>query len=242
MKTTKYIYLTLALQGVLISFSAKAGGDYGTFSIGYRMNHIYLGNVNRNVYLYNYTRQWLTDEMEYFTGMKGLEVSWEKRWDNAGLEFGYHNLQQKNHAEGPEPDAGGQLGQRDIMVGMIGLTCGPTVYLGGSDHFELKVGASLDADWFRINTSYNKGNPELIVKDAKLGSTLWVGTNLYASRRLGVGVKAYYQFFYKNKVDIGGMPYYFQGANYPYAVEDKINNYGVSLLLNIAGKGRSDFY
>src|SRR4051794_33637274 len=109
MKIRTYLFLIAALPAILNSFSAKAG-DYGTFSIGYRRNYMYLGNVNRNVYLYNYTRQWLTDKMEYFTGMKGLDVSWEKRWDQAGLEIGYHNLQQKNHAEGPEPDNGGRLG------------------------------------------------------------------------------------------------------------------------------------
>ena len=48
----------------------------GYFQLSYDRASYACDNLNRSVYVYNYTRQWLTDKMDYFGHSQGFLMSY----------------------------------------------------------------------------------------------------------------------------------------------------------------------
>ncbi len=227
---------------VILFFAAIAQTDFAQssdFTFGIKYGWMHPDNINRTVYTYNYTRQWLSQKMDYFKLMKGWEASWQFRGKSMGLECIMDNMHATNIANGVEP-TGGSIGYRKIKVGMGGISFGASGYFMKSKHLEIVPSFDFDFnffgvhDWYANNSNFTNGQETTDTEKFKMGNTFAINFSLFATKWLGINIRPYYCLPW-GKVNSEGLMYNLQGDQ--NVQRESIRNYGVSASL-IIGIGR----
>lgn len=221
---------------VLFLFYLVHANAQGNFEIGYSFGYMNSPNLNRSVYVYNYTRQWLTDKMDYFNGGKGWYVSYAKIYDHVGCEFGFSTFRERNIASGLEPTTG-KVAYRRISRGSNGFYLGIPIRIVNTEHLEINFVPTADMEWNYVNTDYtHDGSFEKIEESEgmgggfKLGSSAGIALRFFPLNWLGVSAKPFVAFSY-TKTDVGDVQRVLQGSRIPFVVPDPFTIYGVSFAL-----------
>ncbi|CAN5302763.1 hypothetical protein BH09BAC5_BH09BAC5_04150 [soil metagenome] len=232
----KKVFLVIFLFTLSVSASAQL-----YVSFGKKYGWIHPDNLNRTVYTYNYTRQWLDQKMNYFKDLKGWEATIQGQDERVGLEVIASHLGQINIAHGIEP-SGGLTGYRKIKLGIGGLSFGLTAVVVQKKHLEIAPAIDFDMHYFRVITTYSNDETFagatglLVVQKFKFANTFALNCNLFATKWLGIDVRPYIQLPY-GKINIEGLMNELQGDE--NTQRERMMNYGISASIVLA-LGRDD--
>ena len=220
-----------------ISYSSVQAQGY--FEMGYRIGHLKCDNLNRSVYVYNYTRKWLDTKMDYFGNHgKGISVAYGQQFDLFGWEMGFSNFHEKHIAHGLEPTTG-QVAYRQISYFNYGLYLGIPVRLINKENLEINFAPSFDMSFDNINLEYThdaalKTFDESVkaTSEGKLGATMALAIKLFPVRWFGIDLKPFASFNF-HKLDVEGVQYELQGAS-AAVLPDSFFSYGLNLNVTFA--------
>ena len=233
-------YLILII--VLVASLCMKGQFYTYFYGGYRTGFPALSNINREVYIYNYTRQWLDKKMDFFNQLNGGEIGYGWVFRHFGMYASFQAQWKNNTAYGIEPGTA-DTGFRVITPMIYGTDLAFQWYPVNSRYIEMGLGGSINLSAFRIPLVYrnsgDKTQSERIPGATGLmpSSTFSLQINFYPIRRLGIMVRPYYQVFYSGG-DVSPMFYELQNAGFPYPLIEFPNHFGIAVSLMIADRDR----
>lgn len=227
------------LIGILSTLCFNETRAQGYFELGYRFGHLKCDNLNRSVYVYNYTRKWLDTKMDYFGNHgKGISMAYGQQFDLLGWEMGFTNFHEKHIAHGLEPTTG-QVAYRQISYFNYGLYFGIPVRIINKENLEINFAPSFDATLYHINLEYTHdaslhSMEETITATSKgkLGSTMAVTVKLFPVRWFGIDIKPFASFNFR-KVDVSGVMGELQGA-VAAELPDSFFSYGLNLNIVFA--------
>ena len=230
------ILLTLVLTAIPFLIWSQ-DYSYNYFFFGYQKAEVYLGNVNRQIYVYNFTRPWLSQKMDFITDMQGGFIGYGFKNNKFGSDLYFSRIANKNTANGIEASTG-TMGERTIRAANNTMGWGGYYYLINKYKLSIGLGISIDGAFFTTATTYrNKELGESAYKitsmDPMLGHSFSLPVHLFLTQWLGVYLQPYYQFFY-SKAKVEGIADELQGATYPYSMDDKANNYGIKASIVFA--------
>lgn len=212
----------------------------GNFEVSYNLGRFNSPNLNRTVYVYNYTRQWLDVKMDYFNATKGYTVYYGALYDNVGIGFGIGHNRQTNIAHGLEPVTG-TIGYRKIMYTSTRLFADLPIRIINAKHLEINYVPSIEAVNNSLVTQYgHDAEFKNIEKNEATGKYLWGTTQSIAFRFFpvswfGLSVKPF-ATLNLSKTDINELMGYLQSAAIRQTVEDKFNIYGISFSIVFANR------
>ena len=232
MKKTIFIFF-------LSSISYSAANAQGYFEMGYRVGHLKCDNLNRSVYVYNYTRKWLDTKMDYFGNHgKGISVAYGQQFDLLGWEMGFTNFHEKHIANGLEPTTG-LIAYRSISYFNYGLYLAFPVRIINKEHLEINFSPSFDASFNNIQLEYThdatmKSIEEGVTatSEGKFGSTMALVVKLFPVRWFGIDLKPFASFNF-HKLDVSGVQGELQGAA-AAELPDSFFSYGLNLNIVFA--------
>ncbi len=219
--------LLVILMVVLSVQSARAENILG---VGYQYGVFHLGNINRTVYAYNYTRQWLTQSMAYFHTMPGVQVHYSHVKEFWGLEFNVNTMGQTNEAYGIETSSGLEA-HRKIKMGLFCWGAGASVILKRTEH--LMLGFSLTFDHMRLSGTTEYSNPleseyMRVIVEKCWSNSIRVNLGWFPIERVGLTLRPFVMLPYR-KANTEGLMYYLQGD---YNTQrTSVWNYGCTLNL-----------
>jgi len=191
------------------TFSLRAEGILG---IGYQVGVTHLGNINRLVYTYNYTRPWLSQEMPFFKYAKGYQISFAFLSKNWGLEAGVSTLVETNEAYGIET-ATGLEAHRQIHVAQIAYSYGFRRVLKQTDHTEFGFTLSIDRNRLTAWTSYTNGQDEDFMRcllEKTWGNTLRLNFSWFPAKPIGLSLRPFINLPWGH-VNTEGLMWYITG-------------------------------
>ena len=207
--------------------------------MGYRFGHLKCDNLNRSVYVYNYTRKWLDTKMDYFGNHgKGISVAYGQQFDLLGWEMGFTNFHEKHIANGLEPTTG-LIAYRSISYFNYGLYLAFPVRIINKEHLEINFSPSFDASFNNIQLEYThdatmKSIEEGVTatSEGKFGSTMALVVKLFPVRWFGIDLKPFASFNFR-KVDVSGVMGELQGGA-ATELPDSFFSYGLNLNIVFA--------
>ena len=233
----KYI-LTLAI--ICASLLLHAQGNFELSANAWTFN---APNLNRTVYVYNYTRQWLTNKMDYFNGGKGWTMYYGVLYDHIGIGLGIGHNRQTNTSNGIEP-VSGTMAYRQIIYTSTRLFADIPVRLVNKKHLEINYVPSIEAVNNSLMTKYRHDadmkNPETIQATGQYnwGTTQSIAFRYFPTNWFGVSVKPFATLNLK-QTPVNDLQVYLQGAAISQPVPERFNIYGLSFSIIFA---KRDWY
>lgn len=223
---------------IICSFIAINGikADGGEFELGINYGYMSVQNVNRYVYVYNYTRPWLFQKMDYFNSGKGYFFSYNKFFnEHLGLGTGMSNIKSVHTAFGKEPSSG-SMGYRKIKVGSTTMFGAMHIRFIQTRFFELAFVPTIDVNFNSITLTYatdekfsNGVESKLIVKPS-IGSTLGVSARVFTFDWLAFSVKPFIAFQYF-KSDVSEMTEELQSVTSPFETPESFTVKGITFSI-----------
>lgn len=198
-------------------------------------------NVNRQVYVYNYTRQWLTQPMAYFGQASGVHLGVGNVLGKVGMRTELYYLWESNEAYGLEP-ATGFTGYRVIRWSTFGTRfC--LQYLPITHRF-LETGLEVGLEIPMVSMTSRYRNPDLgeqtfdsFFLDVPLGWSIGWPIHFYPLERVGLLARPYVHIPFR-AVDVDGAVQGISKAPFGQWVPDRHLFVGILFSLSFADSNR----
>lgn len=211
-----FIFFTIALHTVR---------GQGYFQFGYQQARYQCHNVNRIVYVYNYTRPWLSQKMAYFGQGHGYSLVYGQLGKKLGWEMSFSLFREQHDAFGLEPDSRA-MGYRRIINSNYAMYFGIPVRLWKSRKFEANIQASLLYTFYILQTLYAR-NPEFLEsqsetpvnQQAHTGISLGLGLRYFPLRWLGFELRPFASANFR-QLNVAGLSESLQSVQANYELKD----------------------
>jgi len=182
---------------ILFGIIVTTAQGQGYFQLGFQQARYACPNVNRIVYVYNYTRPWLSQKMAYFGQGHGYSLIYGQLGKKLGWEMSFSLFKEQHDAFGLEPDSR-EMGYRRIINSNYAMYFGIPVRLWKSRKFEANIQASLLYTFYILQTLYAR-NPDFsesrsetpVNQLAHTGVSLGLGLRYFPLRWLGFELRPF---------------------------------------------------
>lgn len=202
----------ITISAMFVCMHVVHAQSYGMLGIGYQVGVFHLANINRTVYTYNYTRQWLTQKMPYFENAKGYQLHFATMPGNWGIDLAISTLAETNEAYGIET-ATGLEAHREIFVRQLSWSYGFRYVVKEGDHTEIGFTLSIDRNRLIANTGYTNGQESTYMRcvlEKTWGNTLRINLSWFPVNAVGLSVRPFVTLPW-GKVNTEGLIYYLNG-------------------------------
>lgn len=182
MKSLKNILL---LTFVLFGFYSQAQLN---IKAGYNLGFVQ-AQVHKQIYeRYNTDNSWLTQELEPFNILNGLQLGVRYKFENlVALEFNWQNQYHRKAASGTDPSDNSNF-TRSVSFRYSSLGLGIENFIG-----PVSFGASFNYDFINYKTSTTDIDQFRVLKDTGWSSHFFVSFNFEGGRPLSLSLRPYAQ-------------------------------------------------
>jgi len=204
----------------------------GYFQVGTGPARYDCPNLNRIVYVYNYTRPWLSQKMAYFGTGRGYSMEYGQLRKKLGWNMGFGLFSESHDAFGLEPQSSA-IGYRRITYSNYSMFFGIPIRAFKSRFFEINILPTVQYVFYSLQTQYAR-NPEFLESNsdspvnqkAYVGANLGVGFRYFPIRWLGIEIKPFTSFnLYP--LDVAQLSSSLQSIEANYTLKDSFFHYGL---------------
>ena len=232
------IYTVIMAASCMVMQTKSSAQGY--FQLSYDRASYECDNLNRSVYVYNYTRQWLTNKMDYFGHSQGFQMSYGYLRESLGFEIGLIQHFETHKAWGLEPDSGHD-GYRRFEYYNYGYYIAFPLRFVHEEKVDFIFWPAFKMTKNSINLTYatnpefDNANSETVVNQGSPGIDLGLAVRYFPLKWLGFELRPNLGFNF-HQADVSPVQIYLQGAWSSAYFYDSFMRKGITFSLIFANR------